>query len=256
MRYTLIHEGREILLPRDGAVIGRGSGCELVLDHASVSRRHARLSLSEPVSIHDLDSPNGVYVNGQRIVKSRAIRSGDVITIGHQDLHFVAAGDDATPPPPPSREDGDDDEEDALIGDDLTMVNDVTALLCTAARRMLDAGDVEKAEAALKTRWQNLTSRGHSLHPALAIFAARTGLRMAAATEHRFWADDAAIMLAAADVAPDSETLTEIEHAADAVGMTSAIRAYLNTTVRERSVMDTLAKQKLTALLARDVAPR
>lgn len=250
VRYTLIYEGTEIPLHHEETVIGRASGCQLVLDHVSVSRRHARLTLTDPVSVHDLDSPNGVYVNGKRIVSSQAIRSGDVITVGHQELHFVAVGDEATPPSPPSRDEG-DEEDDALVGDDLTMVNDVTALLCTAARRMLEAGDVEKAEEALKTRWQNLTSRGHSLHPALAIFAARTGLRMAAATHHRFWADDAAIMLAAADVAPDTETLTEIESAADAVGMTSALRAYLTTAVRERAVMDPAAQAQVTALLAR-----
>src|SRR5262249_22730150 len=50
-----------------GRTIGRAAGqCELVVPHATVSRRHARLTLAggETLKIEDLGSPNGTAVNG------------------------------------------------------------------------------------------------------------------------------------------------------------------------------------------------
>ncbi|MBC7973630.1 MAG: FHA domain-containing protein, partial [Myxococcales bacterium] len=40
-------------------VIGREPGCDFVIDHPSLSRRHARLALAEPPSVQDLGSTNG-----------------------------------------------------------------------------------------------------------------------------------------------------------------------------------------------------
>jgi adenylate cyclase len=50
-----------------GMVIGRAAGqCELVVSHATVSRRHARLMLAgEALQIEDLGSTNGTSVNGK-----------------------------------------------------------------------------------------------------------------------------------------------------------------------------------------------
>ena len=56
--------GREFRLA-DGVVIGRGSDCGLPLEDPLVSRHHARVLISElGAGIEDLDSANGVYVNG------------------------------------------------------------------------------------------------------------------------------------------------------------------------------------------------
>jgi class 3 adenylate cyclase len=50
-----------------GLVIGRAAGqCELVVSHATVSRRHARLTLAgESLRIEDLGSTNGTSVDGK-----------------------------------------------------------------------------------------------------------------------------------------------------------------------------------------------
>ena len=50
-----------------GMVIGRAAGhCELIVSHATVSRRHARLMLAgEALQIEDLGSTNGTSVNGK-----------------------------------------------------------------------------------------------------------------------------------------------------------------------------------------------
>jgi class 3 adenylate cyclase len=51
----------------EGMVIGRAAGqCELVVSHATVSRRHARLMLAgDALRVEDLGSTNGTSVNGK-----------------------------------------------------------------------------------------------------------------------------------------------------------------------------------------------
>ena len=43
-------------------VIGRGQGCDLVIAHASLSRRHAELDIGPPLTVRDLGSTNGTRV--------------------------------------------------------------------------------------------------------------------------------------------------------------------------------------------------
>jgi DNA-binding NtrC family response regulator len=71
-------------LPRRGTVvIGRGGEAELRVQHASVSRRHATIVVDEGiVRIADLGSHNGTRVNGEVVMASRVLASGDVATVG------------------------------------------------------------------------------------------------------------------------------------------------------------------------------
>jgi len=46
-------------------VIGRGRGCDLVVDHASLSRRHAVVRPGPPATVQDLGSTNGTRVAGE-----------------------------------------------------------------------------------------------------------------------------------------------------------------------------------------------
>ncbi len=66
--------------------IGRGTDNELVLDTKHISRYHAVL-LAGPVhtSIEDLNSTNGVFVNGKRVSR-QALKDGDRVTVGR--THF------------------------------------------------------------------------------------------------------------------------------------------------------------------------
>jgi two-component system, NtrC family, response regulator AtoC len=71
-------------LPHSGAVvIGRAPDVELRVQHASVSRRHATIRIDDgAVRIADLGSHNGTRVNGELVVDSRTLASGDVATVG------------------------------------------------------------------------------------------------------------------------------------------------------------------------------
>jgi len=75
-------------------VIGRTDECDLVLDDASVSRRHARLDIddSDNVSVSDLGSANGVLING-REVEASPVGLNDEIRVGRFTLVVVASGE-------------------------------------------------------------------------------------------------------------------------------------------------------------------
>jgi len=72
--------------PRDTLLtIGRGPNCDLVVDHRSVSRVHAKLhAVSGRFWIEDLGSSNGTRVQGEQIAPGTraAIGYGDVVEIG------------------------------------------------------------------------------------------------------------------------------------------------------------------------------
>jgi len=65
-------------------VLGRDAGCAVQLSGSDVSRRHAALRRPSPdarASIVDLDSRNGVFVNGRRVAEA-ALGPGDVVRLG------------------------------------------------------------------------------------------------------------------------------------------------------------------------------
>src|SRR5436305_11628962 len=69
--------------PGQSKVIGRSSDVDAVVDEPSLSRQHARLSMAKDgvVTVEDLNSTNGVFVNGsQRRVAT--IVPGDSIRLG------------------------------------------------------------------------------------------------------------------------------------------------------------------------------
>ena len=70
--------------------IGRGRNNDFTLDDHSVSRLHAEVRSNEHggLTLHDLASLNGVFVNDTRI-ESVPLRDGDVVDIGDVRLHFT-----------------------------------------------------------------------------------------------------------------------------------------------------------------------
>lgn len=92
-------------------------GVDVCLDDPTVSRLHAAV---EPVTggwiVQDLGSRNGTYVNGERVLGPRGLRSGDELRIGRTVLSFRAgepAGGETAPLSAPPRFTG--RERDALV---------------------------------------------------------------------------------------------------------------------------------------------
>jgi pSer/pThr/pTyr-binding forkhead associated (FHA) protein len=66
--------------------IGRSTGAEFIVDASLVSRLHCQLSASGgALHVKDLDSTNGTFVNGNRVV-SAELRDGDRLAVGRVEL--------------------------------------------------------------------------------------------------------------------------------------------------------------------------
>ncbi len=82
---------RQFALAKPSISIGRSSrtGNDLVLEKdGMVSKRHAQISLgSDGFTITDMNSTNGVWVNGERI-ESHVLKDGDLIKLGATELVF------------------------------------------------------------------------------------------------------------------------------------------------------------------------
>ncbi len=80
---------RIISWDRDRLIAGRSRECEIFLDQAEISRRHAMfVREDERYEVRDLDSINGVLVNGEKI-RRRDLEVGDVVKIEDFELTFL-----------------------------------------------------------------------------------------------------------------------------------------------------------------------
>jgi DNA-binding response OmpR family regulator len=83
-------QGRLVHVDADSAVIGRDPECDVVLDSIFVSRFHARLqALDDGYEIQDLDSRNGVEIEGRLIDQSERLSPGDAFSVGPFELQVV-----------------------------------------------------------------------------------------------------------------------------------------------------------------------
>src|SRR5713101_813919 len=75
---------QKFLLDRPVSTIGRSSVNDLPISDKMLSRQHARIVRdgSNTLTIEDLGSRNGTYLNGERLVSVRPLKSGDRITVG------------------------------------------------------------------------------------------------------------------------------------------------------------------------------
>lgn len=91
-------EGKQTALPlaHEEYGLGRGESNAIRLTDRNISRTHATLKkASEVWSVKDLQSYNGTFINGGRVVGEQALATGDVIQIGDYRIEIV---DDATLP--------------------------------------------------------------------------------------------------------------------------------------------------------------
>ena len=88
-RALLLVGGRRLVVASEGAVIGRSRDCDVVLDDAGISRRHAHIRpTAQGWTIEDLRSTNGVLLNGERLRGSQPLQIGDRIELGTTEIVF------------------------------------------------------------------------------------------------------------------------------------------------------------------------
>jgi serine phosphatase RsbU (regulator of sigma subunit) len=69
--------------------IGRVAPSELVLDSGTVSRRHCRLDMRNgDIVLTDLESTNGTFVNGERVIAAVTLQDGADINVGGHTLRY------------------------------------------------------------------------------------------------------------------------------------------------------------------------
>ncbi len=90
--HLLLPTGERVPVGSEPAVIGRVTGCAVVLADLNASRRHAHVFFSaQGFVVEDLNSTNGTLLNGIRLTEPRYLYDGDVITIGSTHLRFEAS---------------------------------------------------------------------------------------------------------------------------------------------------------------------
>jgi DNA-binding winged helix-turn-helix (wHTH) protein len=99
-RCWLMWGDRRVVLAAGESIVGRDPDCTVWIDASDVSRRHARIDVpageAGEVTIEDLASTNGTFVDGRRVTAARPLRDGAVIRMGEATLVFrtrTATGD-------------------------------------------------------------------------------------------------------------------------------------------------------------------
>jgi len=89
--------GQIIELNRNEISIGRDIANDFVINDAEVSRMHAKLTLEgDRYKIEDLNSTNGTYIDGQRLIGPHLMAIGEIIMFG-DNVGVVFDGEPATP---------------------------------------------------------------------------------------------------------------------------------------------------------------
>ena len=87
--YRLIWGVREIALNPGENLIGREQAAVVWIDHESVSRRHARITIGDDdATLEDLGSKNGTFVKARRIRGAVRLADKDLLKIGPASMVF------------------------------------------------------------------------------------------------------------------------------------------------------------------------
>lgn len=207
MRFRLRYLQHDLELNEGTFAVGRNASCQLSLDDPLVSRRHAIFELSNGnVTIEDLNSRNGVIVNGHRIDSKVNLTVGDRVLIGSQELTLLAARDGgnatgggvgkmtlpkmkvSTPSsgfPPVVQMDADPEPSMVRRADQFKLLSGVAE----KALAMGKAGEAERLLASALADVIEATRAGRPLPPTLVDQAAKFSAKLATATGKGGWAD-------------------------------------------------------------------
>ena len=87
--YRLFWGPREIALEEGETVLGRDPDATAFVDHASVSRHHARIVVAgDRVTVEDLQSKNGTFLGGKKLDSPAPLTDGDELKLGTVSLKF------------------------------------------------------------------------------------------------------------------------------------------------------------------------
>jgi DNA-binding winged helix-turn-helix (wHTH) protein len=81
--WKLVQQGREIPLQHGPNIVGRSGDGVIVLDFPTISRHHARVTITgDQASVEDLGSKNGTWVGTNAVSGVCALKNGDEVRLG------------------------------------------------------------------------------------------------------------------------------------------------------------------------------
>ncbi|MFO0930197.1 MAG: FHA domain-containing protein [Gemmataceae bacterium] len=96
-RLVALNDGPDIWVDKPILLLGRHPECDVQIDSRKISRRHCCIAqVNDYLVIRDLDSTNGIRINGARVLEGK-LQAGDEVTIGNFNYR-VSWGDDAGQP--------------------------------------------------------------------------------------------------------------------------------------------------------------
>ncbi len=91
-RFWLVSPRSVIPMNRTQVLIGRSPDCQIIADDELISRHHARVTVGfRSLTIEDLASSNGTFVDGVAVTEPRELRGGELVAVGSQ-LYKVFTG--------------------------------------------------------------------------------------------------------------------------------------------------------------------
>ena len=218
-RFRLRIGDHEIWLPPGRFIIGRSPQCHIVLDDPLVSRRHAELIVNaQTVTVEDLNSINGVHVNGQPVIGApQELRDGDHVVVGGRELVFLLQA--GAGPQSCSQSDtlsGLDPVVPAESEDELGVETgraDVLGTLGQAAEHALAEGCLAEAQQLLTHLLMAVlrdAKGGRALPPETIEQAIHFAMRLAQATRSGAWFDYVVELLYYLGRLPNSELLDDL----------------------------------------------
>lgn len=165
-------------------VVGRDPECDLVVRDQAASRRHCRFVLDAGrARVVDLQSKNGVRLNGELIRGAREVRDGDVVVIGTSriSIHERAAPPRAAEPLPLFDESSDESTVDGPKA---------IEVFARGAREGLATSDLILADSNTRTLLlliRRQAKRGSAVPDGVARETLRIVFDLAEALEDRAW---------------------------------------------------------------------
>lgn len=235
---VLRHAERELLLLPGKYLIGRSRSCQLIVSSELVSRRHAELKVEEngQVTLRDLDSHNGITVNGRVMPdKVAGLLSGDKFKIGTETFTVDIVNDaldsatmrvvevvTSTAPTEIKRGKAPSMTE--------TRATDSLDLVCAAANRAIELGTVSEAERLLSIHLNEVLTDIRTLQrtsPPIRAMAFEYGLKLAQATGKQEWFDYAVDLLLAQGIVATQDQAEALLHTQKHLGHFDVVRVEL-----------------------------
>lgn len=178
MPFFLRFGTRDYPLPEGKFSIGRSETAQLCIEDPLASRNHAAISVvGDLIVLEDLGSRNGVLLNGERISSRQALKHGDTILIGSQQLGIFEKK-------AASRYD------ETFTGLAPTGISQF-GVLGAVAEKALALGHAEEAERILGRQLEQVMekARAGGVNQSVLEQSARYALRFAVLTKKAKWID-------------------------------------------------------------------